>query len=168
MSKFNAVSCCFGQIPISILTLFLQPLLEVVICLWHPSSSRARERLCLALPSGNLAPGPALARGGGPPAPPQPAPPCRAAVFLLASWKQRTPRSLARSPERRWGPGAAALLGLAGWLRCQSCAHGRADPAANYRSRCPRRRRWGLVCTHERRSLPSLQDPGGGCRRSAL
>lgn len=30
MSKFNAVSCCFGQISILILNLFLQPLLEVV------------------------------------------------------------------------------------------------------------------------------------------
>lgn len=81
-SKFNAVSCCFGQISISILDLFLQPPLEVVvICVsaisqlipFPPGTGVfVLTGAPWALPGGNLAPGLALARGWGAPASLQP------------------------------------------------------------------------------------------------
>lgn len=77
-SKFNAMSCCFRQISISILDLFLQPPLEVVvICVsavsqlipFPPGTAVfVLTEAPWALPGGNLAPGLALARGWGAPA----------------------------------------------------------------------------------------------------
>lgn len=100
MSKFNPVSCCFGQISISILNLFFAVAsggsVYLSVC-YSPITTAsqlllAQERLCSwrrgllgALPSGNLDLGPALAQVWGPPASLQPARPCCAAVFLLAS-----------------------------------------------------------------------------------
>lgn len=74
-SKFNAVSCCFGQISISILDLFLQPPLEVVVICVSAVSQLIQfppgtgvfvfAGAPWALPGGNLAPGLALAQGWG-------------------------------------------------------------------------------------------------------
>lgn len=103
-SKFNAVSCCFGQISISILDLFLQPPLEVVvICVsavsqlipFPPGTGMfVLAGAPWALLGENLAPALALAWGWGVPASPQPLLHCWVSPGIL---KYRTTQSLPRS-----------------------------------------------------------------------